>query len=262
MPAKKKKGFLDSFRDLDGGVKDALADITTPLDLALSAMLIAHDFADKDDVSVEEIRAGLEAAGVALGKSSIAGALGRAGDRISRKWVDVDGDWRFRLMTKGRRQVEPLLGKGSVGVLYVAGDKPRTARRELGEILGGLSGTIRICDPYYGIATLDSLEMVPKACDVRFLSAQINEDQGRFARALKTFKKEHPNTQLRVYPRPAELHDRYILSSSKLLLVGHGLKDLGGKETFIITIDRPLAPDLHKQVEAAFDARWAIASIT
>jgi hypothetical protein len=51
--------------------------------------------------------------------------------------------------------------------------------------------------------------------------------------------------------------DLYKLGSQgQLLIVGHGLKDIGGKESFIICIRRDIAPDLLKETAKAFDARW------
>ena len=44
--------------------------------------------------------------------------------------------------------------------------------------------------------------------------------------------------------RPQDLHDRFVLSEAKILLVGHGLKDIGAKESFVIVLPRTFAPDL------------------
>jgi hypothetical protein len=44
-----------------------------------------------------------------------------------------------------------------------------------------------------------------------------------------------------------------------MLILGHGLKDIGGKESFIIRLGRDLVPDLLNEVRKVFDARWKIA---
>ena len=43
-------------------------------------------------------------------------------------------------------------------------------------------------------------------------------------------------------------------------LPGKILKDIGGKESFMIRLDRRIAPDLLQEIGQAFDARWASAS--
>jgi hypothetical protein len=142
-------------------------------------------------------------------------------------------------------------------LLYVEGNKPRRARRELAEVMGGLKGTVRVCDPYYGVRSLDSLELIPNGCSVRFLTGKTNEGATKFAGALKDFKRERPNVELRVAALPQDLHDRFVLSQAKILLVGHGLKDVGAKESFVIALPRSFAPDLLDDVERSFDKKWA-----
>ncbi len=159
-----------------------------------------------------------------------------------------------------RREAERLLEAGSLTLLYIEGNKPRTARRELEEILSNLSGTVRICDPYYGVRSLEALELVPANCTVRFLTARTNENPTRLSGHLRDFKRERPNTELRLYPNARELHDRYILSRDRVLIVGHGLKDIGGRESFVIAIQEALAPNLLAQVSAAFDDKWVRAT--
>jgi hypothetical protein len=181
--------------------------------------------------------------------------MSRAGNRVSRRIID--GEIHYKIMTRGRREAQRLLEAGNVSLLYMESNKPRTARRKLAEILGDLSGVIRVCDPYYGIRTLDSLELFPEKCIVRFLTSKTNENVRHLLRAIHDFKRERPRTELRLYPNSGELHDRYILSRDEMLIVGHGLKDVGNKESFVIIIQRNLIQDLHVQVGNAFDDKWA-----
>jgi hypothetical protein len=145
-------------------------------------------------------------------------------------------------------------------LIYIDGTKPRTDRRELGEVLGDLKGTVRVCDPYYGVRSLDSLELIPKTAKVRFLTAKTSESAVKWASALKDFNQERPNVELRLTARQQDLHDRYVLSDSKLLIVGHGLKDIGNKESFVIVLPRTLAGDLLDDVQRSFDEKWANAT--
>ncbi|HET7853881.1 MAG TPA: hypothetical protein VFM04_05435 [Candidatus Methylomirabilis sp.] len=166
----------------------------------------------------------------------------------------------YRLMTRGEREIAPALGGGDLTIARIESGAPRTARMRLGAVLVRLSGTVRICDPYYGVRTLDSLDHIPASCLVRFLTARTNEAGPKLQGALNDFKKERPNIEFRTAAKPGELHDRYVLTSSGLLIVGHGLKDIGGKESFMVEIKRDLAKDLVRQMREAFDARWKSAT--
>lgn len=257
-PTTKKASFLDAFRALDERTKNILADIDAPLKLALATLMLAQDATDRDSLSLEHMVAALEAAGVAINRVKLARAMARAGSRVSRQVVS--GEPYFKIMTKGRREVEQTLRAGSLNLVYIDGSTPRTSRQELSAILKPLSGCVRICDPYYGIRTLDTLELFRTSCVVRFLTAKTNEPIARLGGPLQDFKRERPSTEFRLYPKPSELHDRYILSRGGVLIVGHGLKDIGGRESFVISIGRALAPDLIRELVNSFDERWAKAT--
>lgn len=246
------------FGELDLRVKNSLADESSPLRLALAGLLLAHDDANHEYVSLDTLRQALEAAGVSVKRSSLASAISRAGNRVSRRVVD--GEARYRLMIRGRREAEEVLGTGDLEILYVEGYKPRTARLELAEILADLRGTVRISDPYYGVRSLESLELIPEKCTVRFLTGRTNEGAARLTGPMKDFNRERPNIEMRVAAQPQDLHDRYVLSDKKLLLVGHGFKDIGSKESFVMVIPRTLAANLLADVQRSFDQRWATAT--
>jgi hypothetical protein len=243
------------FRNLDLPLKEALAEISSPMLSAFAVLTIASDSKGAVALTAEDISECLEAAGVSISKERIAKSLARAGERVSRK--ESSGTSHYRIMTKGIREVEPLLSLGSVQVMYVEAGKPRTARKSIRSMLSSLSGTIRISDPYFGVRSLDILEMIPSSCQVFFLTARVSDASSKVAGPLSDFKREHTNVQLRIYPNPRELHDRYIHSSAALSILGHGIKDIGDKESFVITVVSSLAQSLHEDVRLAFDNRWA-----
>lgn len=243
------------FKSLEVPLRDRLADFDSPLLAGLAGLLIARERAGREQLSLEELVAVLEAAGVGYQRIAIARAMARAGRRVATKRIGTE--IVYTLMTKGRLEVEPLLSRGSVGAVYVDGQQPRTARKELQEVLGVLKGTIKICDPYFGIRTLDTLEKIPASCNVRFLTGKLSESEARLGGPVKDFRRERKNTELRVYAQAGELHDRYILSKDQLLLVGHGLKDIGTRESFVILLERAIVPEMAAQVEASFDQKWA-----
>lgn len=254
------KSLLSAFADLDAGLKHSLADLDSPRRLALAALHIADETCAIKTLAAEHIVACLEQAGVAVKRISVVRALARAKGCVSTT-RNVEGDMLYRLMTKGRREVEQLLRRGSLSVVRIDGNHPRTARKELSEVLQSVNGLVRVCDPYYGLRTLDALEQIPKRCSVRFLTARTGESGRKLKNAIRDFRKERPNVDLRLASKPSELHDRYVVAKDHLLLLGHGLKDMGGKESFLIRLDRKLAPDLIRETIAAFDRRWGKAAV-
>lgn len=252
------KSLLETFRSLDSRTKDALADVDSPLLLSFPTLDIALTEAGVERLTAEHITACLEAAGVAVNKISISKALSRAGPRVSTT-KDLDGETTYKLMTKGKREVENTFGGEMMAVVRIEGGQPRTARLRLGEMLANLKGTVRICDPYYGLRTLDTLDHLPKSCPIRLLTAKTNDPQRKIQGALTDFAKERPNAEFRLAADPKEIHDRYIVTNDGLFLLGHGLKDIGGKESFVVRIDKGLAQDLVKEVSQRFDARWKLA---
>jgi hypothetical protein len=47
------------------------------------------------------------------------------------------------------------------------------------------------------------------------------------------------------------------MSDDSLLILGHGIKDIGSKESFAIVISAEHAQDLIDGVRAVFDKRWS-----
>ena len=53
-----------------------------------------------------------------------------------------------------------------------------------------------------------------------------------------------------------DLHDRYIVDDRGLLILGHGLKDIGKKESFAIFREKSLNSDIIRDILRAFFDRW------
>ena len=248
--------LLETFGSLEQETKDALADLSSPLLLSFCVLDIAHEKCGVERLSAEHITACLEAAGVAVPKKSISRALARAQDRVSKTRDTLEGEVLYRLMTKGKREISTLLGGGLLSVVRIESNKPRTAAIRLGDALSQLRGLVRICDPYYGVRTLDSLDHIPPRCNVRFLTGRTSEMGRKLNSALRDFKRERPKVQIRLAAKPEELHDRYVVTHDQLVILGHGLKDIGGKESFMLRLSRGIVPDLIKETIGVFDSRW------
>ena len=251
-----REQVVAAFERLDPGVKGALADINRPMMLGFAALALAEQHTNRKTLSATTISDALAGAGVAVTREQVRKAFNKAGDRIR---VNSTGDGAYyQLMTKGRREVEDLIAPGPLEVSYIEAGKPHTARMFLKGMLGGLSGKVRISDPYYGERSLDTLAMILPACTVQLLTAKDSGNAASLSRALQDFKREHPNVEIRRFPNPKKLHDRYILAGGDLLILGHGIKDIGERESFVIRISMTHASDLITDMEATFDSRWSL----
>jgi len=245
--------ILSCFEKLPEEIKLALDEIDSPMRLGLCALIIAAD-CGQAYLSIDEIAEVLDSAGIHAEREKLVKGFARAGKRLSRK--QMDGVTKYKAMIRARRELEGYVSEGPIELIYVEAGTPRKARKQLRGILEGLSGVVRILDPYYGKRTLDVLELIPDSCEVRFLTAKTRENEARLGRAIADFRQEHPAKYLRIYPRPREIHDRYIIDDRELLIIGHGLKDIGNRESFIIRIDESIAGGIVRQIRESFDAKW------
>ena len=202
--------LLETFRKLDVTIKHALADISSPRLLAFATLEISETKCGIDRLSSEHIVACLEAAGVAVKKISISRALASATGHVSLKKD----------------------GYEKISVVRIEKNQPRTARLEISEVFQKLEGVVRICDPYYGIRTLDLLDHIPKRIKVKFLTSKTNEAGRKLRGALKDFKIERPNVEFMTVGQSAGLHDRFVITN------------------------KDLVPDLIKETINAFDLKW------
>ncbi len=153
---------------------------------------------------------------------------------------------------------EPAPTDGPCVVSIEAG-KPHTAHVAVTSLLSTLTGTIRICDPYYGMGSLLRLAAIAHL-PIQFLTHKADgKEKLTLPKALSDFIKEYPSVEFRQH-QPNDLHDRFIVCTSALIFLGHGLKDVGNKESFVIRLSRNLASDMIDQVIASFDAKWANAN--
>lgn len=230
-----------------------------PLDAGLWCLFVSKDELGADYLTYDEIQTILQefldmpitvkrlqkAFAPVIGKKIIKGSNGE-GLKISRP-----GD----MYLKGLRKDEPL------NVLYVNPNKPRTARRTLESLVRTLpKGELLICDPYYGLRTLEVLEVFAKHHKkIRFLTARVGggEKQATLSMAVTDFKKEYSKkVEMRTISHN-DLHDRYIISTDQFLIVGHGIKDLGDRESLIVGVQDRYGKDIRKTITANFEARWA-----
>jgi hypothetical protein len=157
----------------------------------------------------------------------------------------------FKVMYRGEEEVL----RSSNRPILVEPTKALSSIRTLEEILRSLRGDIRICDAYVDGGTLDFLSQIENGTTLRLLTENV-QDSSRFKRDLTAFKKEHPiEIELRI-SAPGQLHDRYILHSVGILVLGASLKDIGKKQSIMI----PLSDSFAREVQCGFEQRWVKAT--
>jgi hypothetical protein len=149
-----------------------------------------------------------------------------------------------------------VISAGPIEFVHISGSKPYSDRRTIENILEQATGEVRICETYLGMGTLDLLKSLPVTCTVRVLAREITDVSPR---DIGTFKTECPSFQFR-YRTQRDLHDRYLLDDRGLLILGHGLKDIGKTESFAIFLEKSSNPDILRDILEAFDSRWESAT--
>jgi len=150
-------------------------------------------------------------------------------------------------------------------VLFFTGKESWTdPNKNFPKVIELLKGELCIVDPFYGNGSFYVLEKFGKYRKIRFLSCKLgNEEQNnitKFEMNLKRFRKEFKNIQMRKYDKIYELHDRYIIADNGLVIVGHGIKDLADKESFVVFLSKALVAKLLPVLKRVFEERWGKAN--
>jgi hypothetical protein len=140
-----------------------------------------------------------------------------------------------------------------IQVYYFEPGTPRTSRKNFINLLNEIKGEVKICDPYLTKETLEALEEL-KTAKVKFITSSNKLNIKVSPQDLKDFKVENPNIDIRGFPYNY-LHDRYIITSDKLFLLGHGFS-VRNKESFVIELPEKFSKDLIQSLNVTFDNRW------
>ena len=254
MSEKELRNKLEMF---NSATAPALPEGPTKLELVLSSLALAKDRLGMRKLTAAEIvLVATEVWEFEIRPDSVSSALNRTGDKVHRHHEGAIVS--YEIMKAGREFLASHTQEGRIDVFYCEpGSKYSTKRLLADEILPSLSGDLKIVDAYCGDRTLDMLAQVPGK-GIEFLTrlANINaKDRDRFIRGFRDFKSEHPAVEIRDYPG-TDIHDRYIISADKVVLIGHSIKDLGGKETFLIVLDAKNL-DLHHILIQSFANKWS-----
>ena len=229
----------------------------TILDMGLWVLTTGKEKLGFKKLTAEQIAIVLrDAKEVGVSANSIVRAFARAGKQVYT--LHENGEVLYQIMMSGKEHLLSIAKGGNVEVFYFEPNKKYSSKKLFIEnVIAGLNGEMRIVDPYCGERTLDCLRDI-KGNIVKFLTRAENlpqKERGNFLRELQDFKSENPNIEFRSYPN-TDLHDRYIVSPNSLVLLGHSIKDLGGKESFAIVLNEDTCKNMLEALNENFDRRW------
>ncbi len=187
--------------------------------------------------------------GIAISRQRVAGML-LAETRCVARYGNSTPP-RYQIMKCGE---DELLGSG-FRPLFIDPSQALSSIRALEDMLAALRGDVCICDTYVDSRTIDYLALLSAANSIRLLTENV-QDSSRFKRDLGAFAKQHQvSLEVRV-AAPGLFHDRYVLHSKGMYLLGSSLKDVGKKQSIVVS----LPSDFSREMSKAFDRLWATAT--
>ena len=210
-------------------------------------------------VTASDLAEAMDTIGISLSSEQIRKAFDASRGLVSAR--RGTGAATYRLMQDGRAALDEV-GAG-IAVVRFEGGKPLTARQTLGDLFGGLEGIVRVSDPYYGQKTVGILAEIRKASEVRFLTSKCGggENEGSVRGLMRDLIKEHPTVSIRFASTVGTVsHDRFALTDQEMVLIGHGLKDLGSRDSFLIRLPLEYVAGIAAETSKEFDRLWSIAT--
>lgn len=230
-----------------------------PMESGLWALWILENKFELYDqhFTAEELSMVLLKRGIPVKSEEITRGFTKAGNNIH-KIKNIDGKSAYMISRWGKEYLQKLRGPDDIQVIFLDGSAPRSDYRQFSEIAKQTKGEVKIVDKFYSSDSLNTIEEFGSTRKIRYLSAKLaaNENENTFKKELKRFKSEYPKFEIRTYPKEYELHDRYAITSDTMILLGRGLQDIGGKESFVIALKDPVAKDIKSVLDAKFEERW------
>lgn len=159
----------------------------------------------------------------------------------------VGGRRAYQIMRAGEQEVAQV----ARGVVLVEPERGLSSLRRVQEILAGLTGPLRVCDPYVDGRTLDLLANSRAANEVRLLTMNVAKPNA-LRREVAAFNAEYRGIlEVRVAARRI-LHDRYVIDDGTMTIFGTSLNSIGAKQSFVVRVGE----DIRETTRTAFDAEW------
>jgi len=228
-----------------------------PLERGLWILWVSKDKLEIRKLDAEQIALVIrDVKEISIDAKSIINAFNRAGDKVH---AYHEGDATlFEIMKPGKEYLLSRAREGSVQLFYFESGRSFSSKRILSKnILDNLKGELKMVDPYCNERTLDVLRDL-RDREIKVLTRIENfreEEKNRFLREIEDFKTENKNIEFRNYPYK-DIHDRYTISSEFLAILGHSIKDLGSKESFVILLNRNASKNIVEALNENFDRRW------
>jgi hypothetical protein len=252
------KSIIEMFQEIDASDFPDFRIYKKPLDRSLWVLWVSKEKLGIKKLTAEQIASIIrDVEEISIDAKSITNSFNRAGDKIHT--YRTDKEMCFEIMKPGKDYLLSQIKEGSVQVFYFEPERRYTSKRILSKnILGSFTGSeIRIVDPYCGQRCLDILGEI-KDTNIKFLTKieKLGEkEKGQFLRELKDWKSENPRVEFRNYPN-TDIHDRYIIATNSIVILGHSIKDLGAKESFAIMLKKDNCKDIFESLAQNFDRRW------
>lgn len=247
----------EKFAEIDTSDFPDFYNYKKPLEMGLWVLWVVKEKLEIKKLTSEQIAKIIrDVKEVSCKQLSIIRAFSRAVDKVH---IYKEGkDVYFEIMKPGKDHLISHVKESSIEISYFEPDKRYTSKRLLEKkILNNLKGELRIVDPYCSERTLDILSTVKNRV-VNFLTRVENlrdKERKRFLRELQDFKSEHLKIEFRNYPHK-DIHDRYIISSELLVILGHSIKDLGAKESFAVILNKDTSKNVVEALIENFNQRW------
>lgn len=137
-------------------------------------------------------------------------------------------------------------------IKQVAAKERVSSLQIIGELLEQSSGLIQVIDPFFGHQTLTTLFPL-EAREVQFLTSTISDPPPK--KDLNSFLEERTNQQIRV-SKSKVFHDRFVLVDEGVLQIGHGLKDVGTKISFLSFFPKNECAEVYESLRKDFSNLW------
>lgn len=247
---------VSAFNNIDLERFPRIDHYSLPLEKSLWTLCIVKDLGGIKKMTSPQISEVLrDCLEINLTEKSITNSLNRAGDRVYAN--NDDGIKYYEIMASGREYVMSKEKTETTSLYYFEPEKKYSSKRILSnDILLNLNGVLKIVDPYIGTRTLDILSHVSN--NIQFITRMDllkSTQRNRMVREIKDYKSENHNIEIRDY-KNNDLHDRYIVSDDYLVILGHGFKDLGNKESFAVLFDKNDNINVYDAMLENFNRRW------
>ncbi|MEM4258593.1 MAG: hypothetical protein QXL17_05515 [Candidatus Thermoplasmatota archaeon] len=251
------ENLIEKFKKIEISDFPEFQDYNKPLEMGLWILWIAKEKLGIKKLTADQIVSVIrDVMEISIDTRSITNSFNRAKGKIH--VYNENGESYFEIMRPGKDHLLNEAQDRPIQLFYFEPDRRFTSKKILSRnILNNFKDELNIVDPYCNERTLDILKDI-KCKNVKILTCIDNlnqKDKERFLREIKDFKSETSNIEFRNYPLK-DIHDRYIISSENLIILGHSMKDIGSKESFAIVLNKDTSKNICEALTEIFNRRW------